>query len=133
MFEGADLVIGPLDKARVQRLQSQATLTVPVLALNYGDERRTAPENFYQFGLAPEDEAIQVADQAWQEGYRRAMVLAPSTDWGRKVSDTFVRRWERQGGSITSKSLFTPAGPVPLHRQERAEHRRQRTARAQPA
>lgn len=107
VFEGADLVIGPLDKNRVQRLQSQASLTVPVLALNYGDERRPAPDNFYQFGLAPEDEAIQVADQAWQEGYRRAMVLAPSTDWGRKVSDAFVRRWERQGGSITSKSLFT--------------------------
>ncbi|WP_157954371.1 penicillin-binding protein activator [Saccharospirillum mangrovi] len=107
VFEGADLVIGPLDKNRVQRLQSQAALTVPVLALNYGDERLPAPENFYQFGLAPEDEAMQVADQAWQEGHRRAMVLAPNTDWGRKVSDAFVQRWERQGGSITSKSLFT--------------------------
>lgn len=107
VFEGADLVIGPLDKNRVLRLQSQVALTVPVLALNYGDERRPSPENFYQFGLAPEDEAIQVADQAWQEGYRRAMVLAPNTEWGRKVSDSFVQRWERQGGSITSKSLFT--------------------------
>ncbi|MFG1497662.1 penicillin-binding protein activator [Saccharospirillum sp. HFRX-1] len=107
VFEGADLVIGPLDKNRVQRLQSQAALTVPVLALNYGDDRQPAPENFYQFGLAPEDEAIQVADQAWQEGHRRAMVLAPNTDWGRKVSDAFIQRWERQGGHITSRSLFT--------------------------
>lgn len=107
VFEGADLVIGPLDKNRVQQLQSQAALTVPVLALNYGDERQPAPENFYQFGLAPEDEAIQVADQAWQEGHRRAMVLAPDTDWGRKVSDAFIQRWERQGGRITSRSLFT--------------------------
>lgn len=107
VFEGADLVIGPLEKSRVQRLQSQQALTVPVLALNYGDSRRASPANFYQFGLAPEDEAGQVADQAWQEGHRRAMVLAPDSDWGRKVGDAFTRRWERQGGHITSRSHFT--------------------------
>ncbi|WP_189607592.1 penicillin-binding protein activator [Saccharospirillum salsuginis] len=107
VFEGADLVIGPLDKASVQRLQSQEVLSVPVLALNYSDNRNEAPHSFYQFGLAPEDEAEQVANQAWQQGMRRAMVLAPDSDWGRKVSDAFIRRWEIQGGHITSKSLFT--------------------------
>jgi len=107
VFEGADLIIGPLDKGRVQRLQQQTVLSVPVLALNYSDLPGGGPSNFHQFGLAPEDEAEQVAQQAWQLGNRSAMVLAPDSDWGRKVSDTFVRRWESQGGRITSKSLFT--------------------------
>ncbi|WP_084649174.1 penicillin-binding protein activator [Saccharospirillum impatiens] len=107
VFEGADLVIGPLDKARVQQIQQQTVLSVPVLALNYSDLSGNGPSNFYQFGLAPEDEARQVAEQAWQQGNRNAMVLAPDSEWGRKVSDTFVRNWETQGGRVTSKSLYT--------------------------
>lgn len=107
VFEGADLIIGPLDKTRVQQLQQQTVLSVPVLALNYSDLAGSGPSNFYQFGLAPEDEAKQVAEQAWQQGNRNAMVLAPDSEWGRKVSDTFVRNWETQGGRITSKSLYT--------------------------
>lgn len=107
VFEGADLVLGPLNKTAVQRLRSQQVLSVPVLALNYSDTRGQTPDDLYQFGLAPEDEAEQVAQQAWQQGMRRAMVLAPDSDWGRKVSDAFIRRWELQGGHITSKSLFT--------------------------
>lgn len=107
VFEGADLIIGPLDKTRVQQLHQQTVLSVPVLALNYSDLAGSGPSNFYQFGLAPEDEAKQVAEQAWQQGNRNAMVLAPDSEWGRKVSDTFVRNWETQGGRITSKSLYT--------------------------
>lgn len=107
VFEGADLIIGPLDKKRVQRLQSQEVLSVPVLALNYSDVGKGGPDNFYQFGLAPEDEAEQVADQAWQKGMRRAMVLAPNNDWGKRVSDAFIRKWELQGGGVTSKALYT--------------------------
>lgn len=107
VFEGADLIIGPLDKTRVQQLQQQTVLSVPVLALNYSELAGSGPSNFYQFGLAPEDEAKQIAEQAWQQGNRNAMVLAPDSDWGRKVSDTFVRNWETQGGRITSKSLYT--------------------------
>lgn len=107
VFEGADLIIGPLDKTRVQQLQQQTVLSVPVLALNYSDLAGSGPSNFYQFGLAPEDEAKQVAERAWQQGNRNAMVLAPDSEWGRKVSDTFVRNWETQGGRITSKSLYT--------------------------
>lgn len=107
VFEGADLVIGPLDKNRVEQLQQQTVLSVPVLALNYSDQAEAGPDNLYQFGLAPEDEARQVAEQAWQQGNRTAMVLAPDSQWGRKVGDTFIRDWESQGGRISSKSLYT--------------------------
>ena len=106
VFEGADLVIGPLNKTNVQRLKSQELLSVPVLALNYTDSRDAGPVNLFQFGLAPEDEAEQVANQAWQQGMRRALVMVPDSDWGRKVGDAFIRQWEIQGGSITSKALF---------------------------
>lgn len=106
VLDGADLVIGPLDKTRVEQLQRQEVLSIPVLALNYSDNRAAGPANFYQFGLAPEDEARQVADQAWLEGKRRAMVLSPTGEWGTRVGDAFIRQWESQGGTIASRAQY---------------------------
>ncbi|MHA7880935.1 MAG: penicillin-binding protein activator [Saccharospirillum sp.] len=106
VLDGADLVIGPLEKNRVERFQSQEVLSIPVLALNYADNRAAGPANFYQFGLAPEDEARQVAEQAWIEGHRRALVLTPAGDWGTRVGDAFIRHWETQGGTIASRAQY---------------------------
>lgn len=107
MSEGAQLVIGPLAKTNVNRLSELETVAAPVLALNYVDRGRSTPDQFYQFGLAPEDEAQQVANDLWQEGARNIMVLAPNTEWGIRVSDAFIAHWQLKGGSIASKELFT--------------------------
>jgi outer membrane PBP1 activator LpoA protein len=103
---GAEMIIGPLSKNRVQRLAEAESLEVPVLALNYMDSNIGAPDNFYQFGLAPEDEARQVADDIWQQGVRSVMVVARDSSWGIRVSDAFIRHWQLKGGTITSKALF---------------------------
>lgn len=104
--EGAQTIIGPLSKSRVQQLAERQNLAVPVLTLNYSDNGEITP-NIFQFGLAPEDEAEQVADDIWQRGIRNVMVVAPDSQWGVRVSDAFIRRWQLKGGSITSKALFT--------------------------
>lgn len=103
---GAELIIGPLEKAKVNRLAQLDTLEVPVLALNYMDASEAAPDRFYQFGLAPEDEAIQIADDIWQQGVRSVLVIAPNSNQGIRVSDAFIRHWQLKGGTITSKALF---------------------------
>jgi outer membrane PBP1 activator LpoA protein len=55
--EGADLVIGPLDKEKVTELSLMPSLEVPLLSLNYPDAPPAQPlKGFYQFGLAVEDE-----------------------------------------------------------------------------
>lgn len=104
--EGAELVIGPLEKNKVTRLAAQPSLSVPVLALNYLDKGAVAPSDFYQFGLAPEDEAVQIANDVWQQGFRSVLVIAPQSDQGVRVSDAFIEQWQLQGGALTGKVLF---------------------------
>ena len=102
---GAELVIGPLDKDQVTRLASAKSLPAPTLALNYVEHPET-PDNLYQFGLAPEDEARQAAEQAIVEGARLAAVLYPEGDWGARVAEAFRARFETLGGIVTARNAY---------------------------
>ena len=87
---GVDLFIGPLEKDKVAAL-AEARLPVPVLALN----RLALPDdaringNLFQFGLAPEDEAIQIARRAQKDQHRRVLLIAPSDNWGDRSVEAY--------------------------------------------
>jgi len=84
--EGADAVIGPLSKAAVRRLAAEVTITVPTLTLNYlPDAEAATPDNLYQFGLLPEDEAREIARRMWREGRRRAVAFVAEGGWGQRM------------------------------------------------
>ena len=107
---GADLVIGPLNKEFVNRLHREAELPVPTLALNYADSNEQGPENLFQFGLAPEDEIEQAASIAWEFGYRNAAVLTPdSVDYDR-LQSVFSDTWNELGGQLVSRTSFIGDG-----------------------
>lgn len=101
---GAKLVIGPLDKQQVATLANVASLPVPTLSLNYVDNGTT--KNLYQFGLAPEDEARQAAEQAIVEGARLAAILYPEGEWGARVAEAFRQRFESLGGIVTTHNTY---------------------------
>lgn len=107
---GVDMIIGPLRKDSVRQLQSQPSLPVPTLALNYGDEGVPSPANFYQFGLAPEDEIRQAAQLAWQADHRVATVLTPAGEEYRRISETFASEWQALGGHLVGSTGFTGSG-----------------------
>jgi outer membrane PBP1 activator LpoA protein len=128
---GADMVVGPLSKDAVASLARMITPGHPLLALNYLETSQAAPANFFQFGLAPEDEARQVADRAVADGYRRAVALVPEGDWGSRTLAAFRERLESQGGKLLDTQVF-PAGlqdfSAPVRRLlalEDSEQRRQ--------
>ncbi|RKZ96142.1 MAG: LppC family lipoprotein [Gammaproteobacteria bacterium] len=98
----ANLVIGPLDKTSIQILAEAETLPIPVLAFNRL-ENEVQKENLFQFGLAPEDDAISAADFAINQGYQRTVVLAPSGDWGNRVSSAFNDQWLNNGGILLNQ------------------------------
>ena len=98
--EGAQFVIGPLRKEAVQAVALQDNLQVPVLALNHIAEQPHTSNAFYQFGLAPENEAREVARIAWQDGHRRSIALIPSNEWGERVYAAFADAWQSRGGEI---------------------------------
>jgi outer membrane PBP1 activator LpoA protein len=111
---GAEIIIGPLSKKKVSKLQSKPSISVPVLALNYIEQNDLiAPpltnKPFYQFGLSLEDEAIQVADRAWLEGHRQALVLSSNAKWSQRASDAFISRWTEKGGVIVADSHLDKA------------------------
>jgi outer membrane PBP1 activator LpoA protein len=103
---GADFVVGPVDKDLVDLLQQRKTLDVPTLTLNYGSDQDEARLNLYQFGLRPEDEAIQIADFALAQGRHHALVLVPDTEWGYRLKSAFTRRFEALGGHVVGSNIY---------------------------
>lgn len=106
--QGAELVIGPLERERVDQLAIQPNLPVPVLALNRSTGGTAAPSNLYQFALAPEDEAAAAADKAFEAGYRHALLLYPASAWGERVAAGFRTRWGELGGLIPASQAYDP-------------------------
>ncbi|SMF51373.1 hypothetical protein SAMN02745866_03247 [Alteromonadaceae bacterium Bs31] len=106
VLEGAQVVIGPLDKDKIDELALRPALAVPTLALNYPENPVGDTLQLFQFGLAVEDEAKQVAVRAWRDGMRRAMVLAPANPWGDRGAQTFIEQWQYMGGSLAGDYRF---------------------------
>ena len=104
---GAEFVLGPLAKDAVVELAGRGALETPVLSLNYlpgdADER---PQDLYQFGLLPEDEAREAADAAIQNEHFNAVTLVPAGDWGGRMSDAFRSRFETLGGVVVESSRY---------------------------
>ncbi len=107
--EGADAVIGPLDKKALSKLMQLSKLPVPVLSLNYADSAPEPQNNLFQFGLLPEDEAKQVAERAVLDGHLNAIVFAPSGAWGTRLSEAFAERFETLGGTVLTTERYDPA------------------------
>jgi outer membrane PBP1 activator LpoA protein len=105
--EGAEMVIGPLDKQRLRLLFDEVDLPVPTLALNRVENYGIPPQQLFQFGLAPQDEASQIAEIAFLDHRKNAMIIAPQGTWGDKVSLAFSQRWESLGGKVLARSTFT--------------------------
>lgn len=106
--DGADMIVGPLNRPSVDQIEELRRLPIPVLALNRTDSRIEPNEQVTQFALAPEDEARQVAQQAWQQGYRVAAVIVPEGDWGRRVAEAFRIEWREMGGETVARQEIRP-------------------------
>ncbi len=107
--EGAEFVVGPLQRSNVSALAAESLLPVPVLALNYLPDDLVAPPGFYQFALAPEDEARAAAVRAIDDGLTRGVALVPSSEWGRRVLTSFASEFENAGGLLLDYRSYEPS------------------------
>jgi outer membrane PBP1 activator LpoA protein len=103
--QGATFIVGPLRKDDVATLASFQP-PVPVLALNYLDDGAATPSNFFQFGLAPEDEARAAARQAAAQGLHRAVALVPSAEWGGRALSAFDQSLRAAGGTVVAVQRY---------------------------
>jgi len=104
-LEGADFIIGPLQKQHVKTLQRSDSLATPTLALNYGD-KEISTRQLYQFGLSAEDEARQTAEKAWLSGHKTSLVLTPGSSWGQRIAKAFSEKWQELGGTVLESAHF---------------------------
>lgn len=105
---GAELIIGPLKKNRVDALLKASNGLVPILALNYAADGLQAGDNFYQFGLSNEDEAVAAAERARQEGYHRALVIQGDDSQSTRSATAFDQAWvEREGITVEVLDIGT--------------------------
>jgi outer membrane PBP1 activator LpoA protein len=106
--DGAGVVVGPLAKEDVQAVARIGERTVPTLALNALPDGEPVPPRFFQFALAPEDEARQVAARLVAEGRRVGVALVPAGEWGARVYGAFQAALEAGGGAVVAKQNFGP-------------------------
>ncbi len=108
LMDGADRVVGPLDKQRLARLVAALTPERPTLALNYLEGEPPFFEHLYFFGLSPQNEAEQVALRAWQDGHDRAVMIVPDSRWGERMAGYFDAAWQALGGQLASMAEYPP-------------------------
>jgi outer membrane PBP1 activator LpoA protein len=89
-------------------MATQLERPVPILALNRIDQILPASGSaLVQLSLAPEDDAVSIADLAFGSGARRALIISPGGDWGSKVEPVLRERWTALGGTIADSVTYT--------------------------
>ena len=105
--DGADYVVGPLDRDQVGSLFSRGALDVPILALNHANG--TPPPGSVSFSLAPEDEGIAAAEYAIAQGWRNVLVLTGPDDTLRRTAAAFRERLLARGGRVAANLAVSDA------------------------
>jgi uncharacterized protein len=108
--DGVAFLVGPLTREEVVSAAQLHSGAAPLLLLNSLGSQGGG-RGVYQFALSPEEEARQTARQAFASGQRRALVIAPTGDWGTRVSAAFTEELTRAGGSVISQSTYDSARP----------------------
>ena len=103
---GADFVVGPLTREEVMAAADFAAPHAPVLALNFLPAERTAPPQFFQYALSPEDEARLAARRILEEHHRRGVALVPAGDWGERVLAAFKQELTAGGGDLLATAVI---------------------------
>ncbi len=104
--DGAEFIVGPLEKEAITALRQSNAVTIPTLVLNYTDSDTAVPASLFQFGLSPEDEARMVAERAWLEGHQQALAIIPEGDWGNRTFRAFADYWQQLGGTVTGSISY---------------------------
>lgn len=102
--EGATFVVGPLIKEDVQAALDARPANLPMLALNTVPGGGSA--GAWQYALAPEDEARQIARHIAGSGRGNVVVLTPAGDWGQRVAAAFRDELSHAGGRVHAEGTY---------------------------
>ncbi|MGH8492400.1 MAG: penicillin-binding protein activator [Moraxellaceae bacterium] len=104
--DGAGLVIGPLDRERLDALLKAGPAAIPVLALN---STEGSAGNIYQFALSPEDEIQRLAEWMSEDKIRQPLLLATADDASQRQVRLFSAAWQARHESSLKTLMLDPA------------------------
>lgn len=104
---GAQMLVGPLQKDQLSSMLAQGNPGVPVLALNQLGSKRGS-EGLFQYSLSPENDAQEAARKAIADGRYRTAVLASQDAIGERIANAFMREFEAKGGRVVAYDSFPP-------------------------
>ncbi len=104
---GAQIVVGPLTRNGVTAVMGSAAVLVPTLALNVPEGSTDLPPDIYMLSLQIEAEARQVAQLAWQDGFRKAVTVNGDTPFLKRIHQAFLDEYTRLGGAHLAAHAFT--------------------------
>ncbi len=106
VVEGAEQIIGPLERRAVNTLMANARPEIPILALNFSDQPNKSNWLHFEFGLSPEQEAAEMAERMLADGIFRAVLLIPESDYGERQEAAFIDRFMTLGGHIIGRYRY---------------------------
>jgi len=108
--DGAQLVVGPLTRDAVAAVLAQASLPVPVLALNHADGKQLPASGASEFGLLPDSEGAQAADHMVDRGLHQAYVVISGDDFAQRAANAFKAELLARGGSVAGTATLPVGG-----------------------
>jgi branched-chain amino acid transport system substrate-binding protein len=105
--EGARLILGPLltlEVEAVKPLARDAHVNVIAFSTNAG----LAGGNVYLIGFLPRQEVVREVGFARERGLDRFAALAPSTEYGRLMTDALREVVSASGGTVTKVERYDP-------------------------
>ena len=110
--DGAQLIVGPLDKQSVVDINLLPARRVPVLAVNYLPNGVAPGSGLFQFGLAIEDDGRAIARRVYGDGLPRVAIVESDLDWSNRALESFRSQFVDLGGTVVTVGTIRDARAV---------------------
>ncbi|MDP8033045.1 penicillin-binding protein activator [Pasteurella atlantica] len=109
---GAQAIVGPLLKSKVDEMFSQSNIDgLSILTLNATKNSRVRTKVCY-YGLAPETEAHSAANKIYKDNIDQVIVFAPNNDFGRRSANAFVSQWRKLTNNDANVRYYDQAADI---------------------
>ena len=106
LADGADVIVGPVAQDQISGIAGSARAAhVPVIA--FSTDRAVAGQGIYLLTYPFEEEVARIVDYATTQGVKRFAILAPDTEYGRRVDAAFRQEVTRRAGSVVLGRYYT--------------------------
>jgi ABC-type branched-subunit amino acid transport system substrate-binding protein len=104
--DGADVIVGPVAQDQITGIAG-ATRAAHVPVIAFSTDRSVAGQGIYLLTYPFEEEVARIVDYATSKGIKRFAILAPDTEYGRRVDAAFRQEVSRRAASVVLGRYYT--------------------------